>query len=107
MRISDWSSDVCSFDLDFQRQFGAVDLEGVVNGGNRVTREFHVDDGADDLHNLASAHLMTFSLSTFSRCVCGVEDFKSFRRQLRRRRFPPVPWWCWPDAPCCTAAAAR
>src|SRR3546814_399732 len=26
--------------LDFQRQFGAVDLEGVVNGGNRVTREF-------------------------------------------------------------------
>src|SRR3546814_9449492 len=40
--------------LDFQRQFGAVDLEGVVNGGNRVTREFHVDDGADDLHNLAS-----------------------------------------------------
>src|SRR3546814_20182601 len=78
--------------LDFQRQFGAGDLEGVVNGGNRVTREFHVDDGADDLHNLASAHLMTFSLSTFSRCVCGVEDFKSFRRQLRRRRFPPVPW---------------
>ena len=43
--------------LHFQRDLGAVDLQRVVHLRHVVAREFDVDDGADDLYDLALAHV--------------------------------------------------
>ena len=43
--------------LHFQRDLGVGDLQRVVHLRHCVAREFDVDDGADDLHNLALAHV--------------------------------------------------
>src|SRR3546814_4622104 len=51
VRISDWSSDVCSSDLD-ETVAVVVGFERVQNRGE-LTGELDVDDGADDLCDAA------------------------------------------------------
>ncbi len=43
--------------LHFQGDFGVVDLERVVHLRYLTAREFDVDDGADDLNDLALTHV--------------------------------------------------
>src|SRR3546814_14781430 len=65
MRISDWSSDVCSSDLllHFQRDRGVLHLQRVVHLRHALARELDVDDGADDLDDLALvAHSVSLRL---------------------------------------------
>ena len=42
--------------LHFQRQVDVLELQRFVNLRDLVARKFHVDDRADDLHNLAARH---------------------------------------------------
>ena len=42
--------------LHFQGQFDVLELERLVDLRNRLARELHVDDGADDLGNFACGH---------------------------------------------------
>ena len=42
--------------LHFERQFDVLELERLVDSRNRLARELHVDDGADDLGNFACGH---------------------------------------------------
>jgi hypothetical protein len=45
--------------LHFQRDFGVVHLQRVVHLRHRFTRELDVDDGADDLNDLAGDSLLS------------------------------------------------
>jgi hypothetical protein len=51
-----WFDAVAQLLLHFERQPDLVHLEGVVDIGNLVTREFHVDDGADALNDGSLIH---------------------------------------------------
>ena len=42
--------------LHFERQVDIIELERVIDLGNLIAREFHVDDRADDLHDFAAGH---------------------------------------------------
>ena len=42
--------------LHLERQLHVVELERVVDLGDLVAREFHVDDRADDLHDFSAGH---------------------------------------------------
>src|SRR3546814_15476711 len=64
MRISDWSSDVCSSGLDVERSELAVDLSDRVDGGADVSgqleagqRRQHLVDGGDVVHDVTRPRL--------------------------------------------------
>ncbi|MCY1503454.1 hypothetical protein D9M68_375790 [compost metagenome] len=43
--------------LDFQGGFDAADFQRVVDVRHLITREFHVDNGADDLNDTSATHI--------------------------------------------------
>ncbi|ABA50504.1 hypothetical protein BURPS1710b_0178 [Burkholderia pseudomallei 1710b] len=87
--------------LDFERQFRAFQNERVVDLRHALAREFHVDNGADALYDLAfyqssSTHRFSFQyLILYSRK--GAVSRRSRRRacrvtpRRRRRRSPTIP----------------
>src|SRR5690606_3478312 len=46
--------------LHFERQVGIDELQRLVDFRDRIAREFHVDDGADDLGDFAGCHDLNF-----------------------------------------------
>jgi ribosomal 50S subunit-associated protein YjgA (DUF615 family) len=54
-------------------------LQRVVDVAGWLARELDVDDGADDLDDLAGRHVLTVAL---------IHALDRIRRRLRRRRFP-------------------
>ena len=42
--------------LHFEREIDVLELQRFIDFRNRLARELHVDDGADDLGNLACGH---------------------------------------------------
>jgi hypothetical protein len=42
--------------LHFERELHVLELERFVDFRDRLAREFHVDDGADDLGDFATGH---------------------------------------------------
>ena len=44
--------------LHFERQLDVLELQRLVDLRDLLARKFHVDDRADDLHNLAGSHLL-------------------------------------------------
>src|SRR5690606_34674109 len=57
--------------LHFQRDFGVVHLQCVIDVRDRVPRELDVNDGTDDLDDLALAHCGFLELSDAA-CRSGV-----------------------------------
>jgi hypothetical protein len=65
--------------LHFQRQLGAVHLQGVIDFGHLFALELDVHHGADALYDRSLTHRIS-------------PNNKFIRRPQRRRRFPKFPW---------------
>src|SRR3546814_8688466 len=106
MRISDWSSDVCSSDLRQRRLGQEGELARVVHfyglgvgrGFDKADRSFrHLAEGADHLRVSAMAdeqdvppfrhHLFGLAVNLGDKRAGGVQIFKTARRRGFRHRF--------------------
>src|SRR3546814_4914424 len=77
MRISDWSSDVCSSDLDLGHR---ISVRTVSTRPGYVTRVF--DTPARTIgHREAWRRTVTYSVQTRGRIVAGVENFKKMSNE--------------------------
>src|SRR3546814_7874896 len=100
MRISDWSSDVCSSDLHGDR--GACPPGPVAPG---TDKRFGVDDlsdgsivemagrnGEEGAGRMDAGHKLLFAVASTAETACSPSRL-SRRREFSRWPFPLVPWW--------------
>src|SRR3546814_12109704 len=80
MRISDWSSDVCSSDLVFLQDVT------IARRGRHILQEYTVDP----LNFLQAAQLMTPSPETLPNTMTIAETVRYFQETARHRSVPVV-----------------
>ncbi|MCY1304057.1 hypothetical protein D9M70_537940 [compost metagenome] len=79
--------------LDFERQCAAFELEGVVDLGHLVAREFHVDHSANTLNDLAlNCFCLSHVCSDKNLNLLRSEGLRHRRPPQRPKRFPRAPW---------------
>src|SRR3546814_7294976 len=94
MRISDWSSDVCSSDLALLERFGeqaAVGAHGLPLRAMREKTPHHIADGCAGRVRAAEKHRADQAENFFlAKCIVLAGCGEHLRDRVLARAFPPV-----------------